>query len=576
MEAMNAVADDNHNGNENSNDSNNTSNLRVHTSTSRHRTLNDDEIISFITDDVCVIPNAPINQSRNPAESPLLQVGRSGNNELRKCYFKLDLPDLSEVEVTSIQLCIYQYFARSASSQEDFIFQYFNSINWDENSSFYPNPVSGLTKRYTISSTSEGKKCVYFGGEHLDQLQESLGVIFKAVYNSPANTDRYFYSSEWTSNAMEVTEPASSTEFHPHWVINTRERTEATSFPSPASFSTLITGESPESPINNSEPTGEPVDSKGMNSVMMIGIAATVGLCIIAMSIIFIRRKKNSKQSRILRTFITEEDISRKDKYSFNSMNSSYKADSGYSGNSFRWIENVKLDDGGGDRTVCNKIDQKIDNAVFPTIQKEPTSQIKPKSQGKPTFSSRLRSSTPTRIINAVTPKLKNSVLPQDNVERGSTKKGSNSNSNNNNNSTRNVSFDDSQQKKARNDSANDKFRDRIKARKRRFLKYGNESNSILESSMDDTYPSLISSYPSSGDEESQGKKRDDKNCLDELVSECHATKEDVKCMWKGDFDNSESDQDQTYTMASTLDYTTDDSSNSYPTYAKSEVKRYM
>ena len=431
-----------------------------------HRNLRDE---AFITEDYCNISGTDGEDSKS---SMFLRLGRSRKREKRDCYLKLHLPDSTNTQkIASMKLCLYQYYVDvGASSNDDF-------------SLSFSNDSVTLVQNFRLLNSGEGKECIPIKSEFIGDLSKSDGVTLKANV-SGHKKERYFLSSEWTSSSKGIKEPNSNLTYHPHWIIEFEDDPVISPSPSAANFpvnapSVGITGEPSivEPPKVNADRNKN--SNNGIYITMIIGIvmfAFVAFLSIIYCSIMFVRRRKAEiERKMILRTFVNEDEICHTGKHSFNSMNtSSNKAGSGNSGRSLKWIENVQLDDGGGDGTICDKIDEKIDNAAFPDIE-------------KPYFSSGL---------NAITPRQKNTGGLHQFFEPFS------------NEASVTTSFSEEQNRddKLRN---HQKHQESIQSMRERMsannvTQMRSLSNSMIQSnSNNDSYPSLISSYTSSGEEES-------------------------------------------------------------------------
>ncbi len=531
------------------------------------------DLYVFIHDDASIINSVdePGSTTSNPGQLNFLRVGLSRKYEERRCLLKIDLPDLTDLVIDEIQLCMYQYYTDiGASSSDRFSLRTF-SQNWSENDSTFPEEGDVIAENFRFSSTEEGKECISIQKPYFDTFLGGNGVILTAD-TSGNRKERYFMSSEYTSAVKNIYEPGTDSTYHPHWKISLKEFAELpTAAPDPSSGtpadSTLETDRIGSNQNNISPNTNR--------TTIMIGILLFVTFCALLLGLIlFVRRNKGADRERIFRTFLSEDGISRRGKYSFNSVNSSNKAEPGNSGRSLKWIENVQLDDGGGDMTVCNKIDERIDSAViFPPVEK---SVQKPVERPK---------KMTTRKRSAPTPKQKNPGIPFDHTE----KVPNNYRSRNipqqyrqkNYQGTRLNEMKSTDIRKKRNNTSQranqqesiERMRERINARKMALLRSHMQTNDSNSGSNNEySYPSLISSYPSSDDESTPQREKERKNnCCDEVVEEFIATKKDAKCIWEENFGDPKSS-----TLGSTTNPSSTLGSSTYPsTFAESLTARY-
>ncbi len=510
----------------------------------RVRRLEEEKII-FIAQDLCKVTNGEEGSTNNAGQFQFLRVGQSRNNELRKCFLDVVLPEMSNVEVVDIKLCLYQYFSDSDASFNDQFSLHAFDENWNEDTDFSPTYGDTVADDFTFSSSKEGKQCIGINASKYDTLRKSTGVIFKGK-SVEEKKERYFLSSEWTSHSNNVTEGVQSKKFHPHWVITTKTIEEyPTAFPSSMINSVVV---SPPLDI----PPGDSDDDIFLEtgtSYKLIFITASVAFCCLTLvMIILIQRKKaDRRHERMLRTFVTQEDLDRRGKFSFNSLNSSNKAGSGNSGTSFKWIENVKLDNAGGDQTICNNIDQKIDHAAFPSSIEKPNGLLQ-------------RQST-------ATPKKRNPTMPFDYLGNNTMRKGiqrtpqstkihpSLDQTYNEVQQIRNVRKIDEDYDSIK------RMKDRIKARQNLPQVQSQLNRHDLNSnkgSYDYSYPSLFSS--SDEDKEEGSITTSSKCCLDEMVKECERTRKDAEKLWKEGFKSSDTfptngSSEETSTHASTLTF---------------------
>jgi hypothetical protein len=464
---------------------------------------------------------------------------------------EFNAPDNTDLEIASLSLCMYQYFTDTEASLLDEFSLIFSvmSFNGFLNEQFDSSNSISLPQNFSYSINNEGKQCIDINQMYIDDIQKYKGVIIKSF--DKQQKERYFLSSEWTSNSNSVLEGASDSTYHPHWVVSFKNKQELPT-PFPSSLIPILPGEG-----TSQQTAGNPnhiPNNGGFYSLVFIGAAVLSFLVFFGLLIgsvmILRRRRADSERDKILRTFIDDDEMWQTGKHSFNSINSSNQTSSG---RSLNWIENVKLDTG-GDGSICNKIDMKIDNAVFPTHDQSTRSSV-------------------------ATPKQKNSGFSNERLLLTTRSQSAESAHHfNNRGGYRSSGRSDEWQKNRMDDERMRVTRERARAKNMELLKSHVRSRESDGGDLySEFYPSLISSYPSSGEEESvqQDVEIQENCCIEEVINECNATKKDAKCFLENNFETASGFETYPTNQSTTILFS-DDGSESQPTYASRSIRSYF
>ena len=149
-----------------------------------------------------------------------LRIGRGSDDTITQTLIEnYDHQQLQQGHsVTSLKLCLYQYFAHANAAAID-PFQ-INLINeeWDMGITADTKPQIGEQIATIYFSETEGKQCFRFDSSQAEKIVNSHGIIISGGESS-VEKERYLLSSEWTSRSLNVLTPANSEEYHPHWVV---------------------------------------------------------------------------------------------------------------------------------------------------------------------------------------------------------------------------------------------------------------------------------------------------------------------------------------------------------------------
>lgn len=170
----------------------------------------------FITHDTYISSDNP-NQNEN--KFPLLNVGRAENESKNRALLKADFGAFEGKIIQEAELCLYQMYNGIHASENDVFYLHKVNKAWIESTATWNTVGSSstgeLAATFLLPTTKDIKFCFsidprVFSGD----LQD--GFILKGEEDLDKH-DRWFRSSEYTSDSKEVYGDSSSDVYHPHF-----------------------------------------------------------------------------------------------------------------------------------------------------------------------------------------------------------------------------------------------------------------------------------------------------------------------------------------------------------------------
>jgi len=203
----------------------------------------------FCEDDTFISNEYP---DKNEADTKILQTGHSGRYDI---LLKFQIPDFEDRSIEDIQLCLYQFYAKS-SIENDEVTLILIDDNWTRESVTWRTQPQITADSFSpdLPKTS-GKVCITVWPSSLSRSY---------AYILIGKDNRYFYSSRWTSAPNGVDNISTSNIYHPHLSISTVLSTAPTSPPiSPPPISPAPISPAPVSspPISSPHISSSPIHS---------------------------------------------------------------------------------------------------------------------------------------------------------------------------------------------------------------------------------------------------------------------------------------------------------------------------